>query len=116
MGRILGDIHLAGQDFLGDVLFLCKKTFHIFLCPNQLLDFIPCFAVVRVGCFLFGQQFCELRIQFLDLRQLMQPGLVKGSFRRLVQSDFLTMGFQKCFAISGFPISWYLLTSLNLRS
>lgn len=26
--------------------FLCKKTFHIFLCPNQLLDLIPCFALV----------------------------------------------------------------------
>lgn len=46
IGRILGDIHLAGQDFLGGVLFLCKKTFHIFLCLNQLLDLIPCFALV----------------------------------------------------------------------
>ena len=46
MGKILGDIHLAGQDFLGGVLFLCKKTFHIFLCLNQLLDLIPCFALV----------------------------------------------------------------------
>ena len=46
MGKILGDIHLAGHDFLGGVLFLCKKTLHIYQCQNQLHELIPCFALV----------------------------------------------------------------------
>ena len=35
--------------FLGGVLFLCKKTFYIFLCPNQFLHLVACLAVVRVS-------------------------------------------------------------------
>ena len=35
--------------FLGGVLFLCKKTFYIFLCPNQFLPLVPRLAVVRVS-------------------------------------------------------------------
>ena len=100
--------------FLGGVLFLCKKTFYIFLRPNQFLHLVPCFAVVRVGCFLLGQQFCKLRIQLLDFRQLLKPGFVKGSFRRLVQSNFLPMSFQKCFTVPGFPISGVHLTGLGI--
>ena len=41
--------------FLGGVLFLCKKSFYVFLSPNQFLHLVPCLAVVRVGCFLFCQ-------------------------------------------------------------
>ena len=100
--------------FLGGVLFLCKKTFYIFLCPNQFLHLIPCLAVVRVGCFLFDQQLCELCIQLLDLRQLLKPGFVKGSFRRLVQSNFLPVSFQKGFTVLGFPISGVHLTGLGI--
>ena len=46
--RFLGDIRLAGMRFFGGVLFLHKKAFYIFLCPNQFLHLIPCLAVVRV--------------------------------------------------------------------
>ena len=70
-GRILGGIRLSGLSFLGGVLFLRKKSFHIFLCPNQFLHLLPCLAVLRVGCFLFCQQLCKLRIQRLDLRQFL---------------------------------------------
>ena len=94
--------------------FPLQKTFYIFLRPNQFLHFVPCLAVARVSSFLLGQQFCELRIQLLDLRQLLQPGFVKGSFRRLVQSDFLPMSFQKCFTVPGFPISGVHLTGLGI--
>ena len=94
MGKLLGGIRLASPAFLGGVLFL-RKTFHVFLRPNQFLHLIPCLAVLRVSGFLLGQQLCELRIQLLDPRQLLQPGFVKGSFRCLVQSDLLPMGFQK---------------------
>ena len=100
--------------FLGGVLFLCKKTFYIFLRPNQFLHFVPCLAVVRVSGFLLGQQLCELRIQLLDFRQLLQPCLVKGSFRRLVQSNFLPVSFQKGFAVPGFPIGGVRLTGLGI--
>jgi len=46
-----------------------------------------------------GQKFCELCIQLLDLRQFLQPGFVKGSFRRLVQGDCLPVSFQKGLAV-----------------
>ena len=70
-------------------LFLCKKSFYIFLCPNQFLHLVPSLAVVWIGGFLLSQQFCELRIQFLDLRQLLQSGFIKGSFRRLRTKETL---------------------------
>ena len=89
MGRVLGGIRLSSLRFFDGVLFSRKKSFHVFLCPNQFLHLVPCLAVVRVSGFLLGQQFCKLRIQLLDLRQLLQPGFVKGSFRRLVQSNLL---------------------------
>ena len=104
-GKLLGGIRLSCLCFLGGVLFLCKKSFYIFLYPNQFLHFVPCLAVVRVSGFLLGQQLCELRIQLLDLRQLLKPCFVKGNFRRLVQSNFLPVSFQKGFAVPGFPIS-----------
>ena len=47
-GRILGVICLTDLFFLGGVLFLCKKTFYIFLCSNQFLHLVACLAVVRV--------------------------------------------------------------------
>ena len=46
-----------------------------------------------------GALLCKLRIQRLDLRQLLKPCFVKGRFRRLVQGDLLPMSFQKCFAV-----------------
>ncbi len=95
MGRVLGGIRLSGLRFFDGVLFFRKKSFHVFLCPDQFLHLVPCFAIVRVGCFLLSQQFCELCVQLLDLRQLLQPGLVKGSFRRLVQGNLLPVGIQK---------------------
>ena len=48
-GRILGVICLTDLFFLGGVLFLRKKAFHVFLCPNQFLHLIPCLAVLRVS-------------------------------------------------------------------
>ena len=104
-GRILGYLHLSGLHFFGNALFLCKEHFYVSLCTKKLLHFFFRFAVVRVACFLFCQQLGIFRIQLLDLRQLLKPCFVKGSFRRLVQSDLLPMGFQKCFAVPGFPIS-----------
>ena len=94
MGRVLGGIRLSGLRFFDGVLFFRKKSFYVFLSPNQFLHLVPCLAVVRVRCFLFGQQFCKLRIQLLDLRQLLQSCLVKGSLRRLVQGDLLPVSFQ----------------------
>ena len=114
MGRVLGGIRLEGPGFLGSFFFLRKKSFYIFLCPDQFLHRVPCLTVVRVGCFLLGQQFCKLRIQLLDLRQLLQPGFVKGSFRRLVQGDFLPVGIQKCLTVPSFPISGVHLTGLGI--
>ena len=99
MGRVLGGIRLSGLSFLGGILFLCKKAFYVFLRTNQFLHLVPCLAVVRVRCFLLGQQFCKLRIQLLDLRQLFHPGFVKGSFRRLVQSNLLPVSFQKLLTV-----------------
>ena len=44
----------------------------------------------------------------------MQSGLVKGSFRRLVQSDLLSVGFQKGFDVPGFPIGGVHFTGLGI--
>ena len=49
MGRVLGGIHLSGLRFFDGVLFSRKKSFHVFLCPNQFLHLVPCLAVVRVS-------------------------------------------------------------------
>lgn len=109
-----GNLFLSSLLVLLCWLFLRKKSFYVFLCPNQFLHLIPCLAVVRVGGFLLGQQLCKLRIQLLDLEQLLQPGFVKGGFRRLVQGDFLPVSFQKCLAVPGFPISGVHLTGLSI--
>ena len=53
--KLLGGIRLSGLRFFNGVLFLRKKAFHVFLCPNQFLHLISCLAVVRVGSFLLGQ-------------------------------------------------------------
>ena len=99
MGRVLDGIRLSGMLRSEIALVLRKEQLHIFLCFHQLLHLVPCFAIVRVGCFLLSQQFCELCVQLLDLRQLLQPGLVKGSFRRLVQGNLLPVGIQKLFTV-----------------
>ena len=99
MGRVLDGIRVSGMLRSEIALVLRKEQLHIFLCFHQLLHLVPCLAVVRVGGFLLGQQFCKLRIQLLDLRQLLQSCLVKGSFRRLVQGNFLPVGFQKLFTV-----------------
>ena len=57
---------------------------------------------------------CELRIQHLDLRQLLQSGFAKGSFCRLVQSVLLPVSLQKGFAVPSFPISSVHLTGLGI--
>ena len=38
LGKRLGGIRLVGLGFLGGVLFLRKKSFYVFLCPNQFLQ------------------------------------------------------------------------------
>lgn len=76
MGRFLGSIRLPGLGFLCGVFFLCKKSFYIFLCANQLLHLIPYLAVVRVSCFLFCQQLGIFRIQLLDLGEFFQVGFM----------------------------------------
>ena len=50
MGRFLGGVRLSGLGFLGGVLFLRKKSFYVFLRPNQLLHLVPCFAVALHRC------------------------------------------------------------------
>ena len=89
MGRVLDGIRLSGMLRSEIALVLRKEQLHIFLCFHQLLHLVPCFAIVWIGCFLLDQQFGIFCIQLLDLRQLLQSGFVKGSFRRLMQSDFL---------------------------
>ena len=49
MGRVLGGIRLSGLRFFDGVLFFRKKSFHVFLCPNQFLHLVPRLAVVRVS-------------------------------------------------------------------
>ena len=49
MGRVLGGIRLSGLRFFDGVLFSRKKSFHVFLCPNQFLPLVPRLAVVRVS-------------------------------------------------------------------
>ena len=99
MGRVLDGIRLSGMLRSEIALVLRKEQLHIFLCLHQLLHLVPCFAIVWIGCFLLDQQFGIFCIQLLDLRQLLQSGFVKGSFRRLMQSDFLPVGFQKLFTV-----------------
>ena len=48
-GRILDGIRLSGLRFFSGVLFLRKKSFYIFLCPNQFLHLVPCLAVLRIS-------------------------------------------------------------------
>ena len=48
MGRVLGGIRLSGLRFFDGVLFFRKKSFYVFLSPNQFLHLVPCLAVVRV--------------------------------------------------------------------
>ncbi len=38
LGKHLGGIRLVGLGFIGGVLFLRKKSFYVFLCPNQFLQ------------------------------------------------------------------------------
>ena len=57
---------------------------------------------------------CELHIQHLDLRQLLQSGFAKGSFCRLVQSVLLPVSLQKGFAVPSFSISSVHLTGLGI--
>ena len=99
MGRVLDGIRLSGMLRSEIALVLRKEQLHIFLCFHQLLYLVPCFAIVWIGCFLLDQQFGIFCIQLLDLRQLFHPGFVKGSFRCLVQGDFLPVGFQKLFTV-----------------
>ncbi len=86
-GRILGYLHLSGLHFFGTALFLCKEQFNIFLRTKKFLHFFFRFAVVRVGCFLFCQQFGIFRVQLLDLGERFQIGFIKRCFRCLVQRD-----------------------------
>ena len=99
MGRVLDGIRLSGMLRSEIALVLRKEQLHIFLCFHQLLHLVPCFAIVWIGCFLLDQQFGVFCIQLLDLWQLFHPGFVKGSFRCLVQGNFLPVGFQKLFTV-----------------
>ena len=96
MGRVLDGIRLSGMLRSEIALVLRKEQLHIFLYFHQLLHLVPCFAIVWIGCFFLDQQFGIFCIQLLDL---LQSGFVKGSFRRLMQSDFLPVGFQKLFTV-----------------
>ena len=44
-GRFLGGIRLSGLRFFDDVLFLRKKSFYVFLSPNQFLHLVQCHKV-----------------------------------------------------------------------
>ena len=100
MGRFLDGIRLSGMLRSEIALVLRKEQLHTFLCFHQLLHLVPCFAIVWVGCFLLDQQFGVFCIQLLDLWQLFHPRFVKGSFRCLVQGNFLPVGFQKLFTVA----------------
>ena len=104
-GRILGYLHLSGLHFFGNALFLCKEHFYVSLCTKKLLHFFFRFAVVRVACFLFCQQFGIFRVQLLDLGEHFQISFIKRCFRCLVQCDLRAVRFQKAFAV--------LITSLS---
>ena len=56
-GRILGYRRLSRLLFFCAALFFCKEQFCVSLCTKKLLHFFFRFAVVRVECFLFCQQF-----------------------------------------------------------
>ena len=99
MGRVLDGIRLSGMLRSEIALVLRKEQLHIFLCFHQLLHLVPCFVIVWIGCFLLDQQFGIFCIQLLDLWQFLQSGFVKGSLRRLVQGNFLPVGFQKLFTV-----------------
>ena len=99
---LLGGIRLSGRCFFGGFLFLCKKSFYVFLCPDQFLHLISCLAVVRVGSFLFCQQLCELR----------SPGIVppfKFMVNKKASGLFRTLAF-------GFPLSSFTLLSCKAFS
>lgn len=86
MGRVLDGIRLSGMLRSEIALVLRKKQLHIFLCPDQFLHLVPCLAVVRVGCFLLGQQLCELRTgSFRDSLICHRSGY--RAFRRGAVSD-----------------------------
>ena len=55
--RILGCRCLSRLHFFCAALFFCKEQFYISLCTKKLLHFLFRFAIVRVACFLFCQQF-----------------------------------------------------------
>ena len=93
---LLGGIRLAGRCFFGGFLFLCKKSFYVFLCPDQFLHLISCLAVVRVGCFLLSQQFCELRSPgIVPPFKFMVNKKASGLFRSLAMESIFS-----CFAAS----------------
>ena len=81
------------------ILFLIKEKLDIFLRSKKLLHLIARLAVVRVASFLFCQQFGLFLIQLLNRGERFQIGFIKRRFRRLVQSDFLPVGFQKLFTV-----------------
>ena len=99
-GRILGYRRLSGFRFFSAVLFFCKEQFYVSPRTKKFLHFFFRFAVVRVECFLFCQQFGIFRVQLLDLGKRFQIGFIKCCFRCLVQRDLCVMRLQKSLAIS----------------
>ena len=85
--------------FLGGVLFFCKEQFYVALRTKKFLHLVFRFAVVRVSCFLIRQQLGIFCIQFLDLGELFQLGIIESRFGGLVQCDLCAMIFQKSLTV-----------------
>ena len=61
-------------------------------------------AVFCIGPFLCIKDFGVLYTEFFHLRQLLYSLCIKGGLGSLVDRDFLPMGFQKLFAVTGFAV------------
>ena len=103
-GRILGYLHLSGLHFFSASLLFSKEQFYVSPRTKKFLHFFFRFAVVRVGCFLFCQQFGIFRVQLLDLGKRFQIGFIKCCFRCLVQRDLRAVRLQKMLAVAGLTV------------
>ena len=86
------------------LLFRFIQGVHVTLRNQQLLGFLLDLSVFGIDCLLPGEEFRIFRRQFLNSRDLPDAQFIKCLFRRLVESDLLTVGLKKLFAVSGLPI------------
>lgn len=80
--RILGYRRLSRLRFFCAALFLCKEQFCVSLCTKKLLHLFFRFAIVRVECFLFCQQF-GVGGGHIFLYNPVQCGILNATTRKL---------------------------------